>query len=200
MKRFEIKICGITRRCDAELAAELGADYLGFVCVADSRRFVPNTALPHLTRNLAVKKVGVFVNASPDYIREAIALGSLDVVQLHGNESAAFAASLKGVEVWKAFTLPDAAAMNFPAARLLIDSAHPGSGERCNWQLARELATLRPVMLAGGIDAANAQEALEQVNPAGLDLASGVEESPGIKSEEKLRKLFTILNQRRVKK
>ena len=83
---FEVKICGLTRRCDVEAALELGADYLGFVLVPASRRFVPFDRLAELTRGVATaRKVGVFMDAPLETIRRAVEVGGLDVVQLHGS-------------------------------------------------------------------------------------------------------------------
>ena len=185
--KLEVKICGLTRREDALFAAELGADYVGFVLYAGSRRFVPVEALPELTRDLPshVRKVGVFVDASRDEILRAVEAGTLDIVQLHGHESADFARTIDFSEVWKATYDPD-----FPAARLVCDAPQGGSGKIGDHARAAELAKLRPVMLAGGITPDNAVEFARRVRPAGIDLAGGVEVSPGIKDEEKLRKLF----------
>ncbi len=188
--KIEVKICGLTRREDALLAAELGADYLGFVVYAGSRRFVPAAALPELTRDLPphVRKVGVFVDASRDEMLRAVELGNLDVVQLHGHESADFARSIDFAEVWKACYDPD-----FPAARLVCDAPRGGSGMLGDHEKAAELARIRPVMLAGGITPDNAVEFVRRVRPAGIDLAGGVEATPGVKDEDKLKRLFRNL-------
>ena len=188
--KLEVKICGLTRRCDALLAAELGADYLGFVIYPGSRRFVAIEALPELTHGLppCVRKVGVFVDAARDEIRRAVEAGNLDIVQLHGHESADFARSIGFAAVWKATYDPD-----FPAARLVCDAPQGGSGQLGDHEKAAELARIRPVMLAGGITPDNVCELVRRVRPAGIDLAGGVESAPGIKDEGKLRKLFQNL-------
>ena len=185
--KLEVKICGLTRREDAMLAAELGADFLGFVIYAGSRRYVPVETLRELTRGLPahVRKVGVFVDASRDEILRAVEAGNLDVVQLHGHESADFARSIDFSEVWKASYDPD-----FPAARLVCDAPQGGSGKFGDHEKAAELAKIRPVMLAGGITPDNAAELVRRVRPAGIDLAGGVEVSPGVKDEDKLKRLF----------
>ena len=185
--KLEVKICGLTRREDALLAAELGADYVGFVIYAGSRRYVPVERLAELTRGLPphVRKVGVFVDASRDVILRAVEAGHLDVVQLHGHESADFARSIDFSEVWKATYDPD-----FPAARLVCDAPQGGSGKFGDHEKAAELAKIRPVMLAGGITPDNAAELVRHVRPAGIDLAGGVEVSPGVKDEDKLKRLF----------
>ena len=185
--RCEVKICGLTRRADVELAAELGADYLGFVFCPASPRFVPAERLAELTRGVPpqVKKVGVFVDAPLEAIRRAVEAGALDIVQLHGREDADFARSIDFATVWKATY--DAA---FPAARLVCDAPRGGSGQPGDRKLAAQIARLRPVMLAGGVNPSNAAELAREIRPAGIDLASGVESSPGVKDETKLRELF----------
>lgn len=182
--KLEVKICGITRLCDAECAVEAGADYLGFVLVRSSKRFIAPGELARMAA-LPVKKVGVFVDASVDFIREMVETGHLDVVQLHGNETPEFARNIDFAEVWKASY--DA---GFPAARLVCDGPRGGSGLFGDHRKAAELAKLRPVMLAGGITPGNAAELAELVRPAGIDLAGGVESAPGIKDPLKIRQLF----------
>jgi len=186
----EVKICGLTRRCDALLAAELGADFLGFVIYEGSRRHVPVEALPELTRELppCVRKVGVFVDASRDEILRAVEAGNLDIVQLHGHESADFARSIDFSPVWKATYDAD-----FPAARLVCDAPQGGSGMPGDREKAAELARIRLVMLAGGVTPDNVCELVRRVRPAGIDLAGGVESAPGVKDEGKLKRLFQNL-------
>ena len=194
--KYEVKICGLTRRKDVETAVEEGADFVGFVLADFSRRYVAPEQLAELTGNLPghVKKVGVFVNASGNFIRRAVALGSLDIVQLHGVESVEFARSLRGFTVWKAACLTQEEDVeyyaSFPAERIVADAASGGSGKLSCWRLASRLAERKKIMLAGGITPENAKEALMTVNPAGLDLAGGVEDAPGIKSKEKIKQLF----------
>ena len=188
--RCEVKICGLTRRADVELAAELGADYLGFVLYPGSPRFVPPEHLSELTRGLPpqVRKVGVFVDAPLEAIRRAVEAGGLDIVQLHGQEDAAFARAIDFAPVWKA-----AYDAGFPAARLVCDAPRGGSGQPGDRELAARLARIRPIMLAGGVTPADAAALARSIRPAGLDLASGVEAAPGVKDELKLRELFQNL-------
>ena len=186
---FEVKICGLTRRGDVEAALELGADYLGFVLVPASKRFVPLERLAELTRGVSTaRKVGVFMDAPLETIRRAVDVGELDVVQLHGSETADFAESIDFAEVWKATYDAD-----FPAARLVCDAPQGGSGRFGDHTRAAELAKLRPVMLAGGLAPGNVAAVVSAVRPAGVDVASGVESSPGVKDRKKLEALFTEL-------
>jgi phosphoribosylanthranilate isomerase len=188
--KCEVKICGLTRRADVELAAALGADYLGFVIYPGSRRFVPAERLAELTHDLPpqLRKVGVFVDATRDEIRRAVERGELDIVQLHGKEDAEFARSIDFAPVWKATYDP-----GFPAERLVCDAPQGGSGQPGDRELAARIARVRPVMLAGGINPGNAVELIRRVRPAGIDLAGGVESAPGVKDENKLRELFQNL-------
>ena len=186
---FEVKICGLTRRCDVEAALECGADFLGFVLVPASKRFVPLERLAELTRGLpGVRKVGVFMDAPLETIRRAVDVGELDVVQLHGSETADFARSIDFSEVWKA-TYDE----TFPAARLVCDAPQGGSGQFGDHARAADLAKLRTVMLAGGITPSNVAAVAAAVRPAGVDVASGVESAPGVKDRKKLEALFTEL-------
>ncbi len=187
---MDIKICGLTRRRDAALADSLGADYLGAVLYEKSPRAVTPEQLPTLFDGCRARRVGVFVDAPMEFIRRAVRLGGLHVVQLHGSEPADFARAIDFAEVWAARFDP-----SFPAARLVADSPGGGTGKPCEWTRAAELARLRPVMLAGGLDASNAAAAAAAVRPIGLDLSSGVESAPGIKDENKLRAFFQIIKE-----
>lgn len=205
MKVCEVKICGVTRVADVIAAVEAGADCVGFVCVETSRRFVPPGALAELASAVpegsSVRRVGVFRNASAELILRAVVCGRLDVVQLHGDESAEFARELAGrVEVWKAVAARPGAdleqAASYPAARIVCDGSFAGSGALCDWNFARALAARNvPVMLAGGITPANARAAWEFVRCIGLDTAGGVESAPGIKDRNQLLALMKQLRQ-----
>ncbi len=190
---FKVKVCGLTRREDALLAESLGADYLGFVLVPGSPRYVPVSALAALTAGLSKPRVGVFRNAEPEAI--AAALPFLDIVQLHGDETAAFAAAIPRT-VWKAVTLTgnadelEALTRYTAVSCFIVDSFGGGSGVRCDWNLAARAAWYFPVMLAGGLDAACVRQAIAAVHPLGVDLSSSLECAPGIKSKEKLTQFF----------
>lgn len=195
-----VKICGITRREDACAAASLGFAYVGAVLCPRSRRHVSPQRLPELFADLpqGVRRVGVLVDPTPAEIEAALASGALDIIQLHGNESPEMAADLaRRLPVWKAVTLLHDSDidrwLDYPAERLLADSAGGGSGHPCRWDLAARLATRRPIVLAGGITPENAREAIATVHPDAIDLASGVESAPGIKSLTKMQQLRETL-------
>ncbi len=190
----EVKICGLTRRCDVELAAELGAGYVGFVLVPASPRCVPVERLRELTGGLpaGVKRVGVFADADRETILRA-AEGNFDIIQLHGEESPEFAASLP-YPVWKAVRAVAGTELaplaEWKVERFLFDAASGGSGRRCDWSLAAQAARRWRIMLAGGLSPENIREAIQTVHPVGVDLSSSLETAPGIKSEEKMKTLF----------
>ncbi|MGE4565947.1 MAG: N-(5'-phosphoribosyl)anthranilate isomerase [Victivallaceae bacterium] len=190
---MKIKICGLTRLEDAKFARQYGAAALGFVCVGASPRYIPLERLRALCEALGpgCRKVGVFADAPLELIRETVKACGLDTVQLHGRESADFARAIDFARVWKAVHLTSEAELgayrDFPAELLLLDGARGGGGKVCDWNLARQMAALRPVALAGGISFDNAAAAIAAVGPEWLDLSGSLEVSPGIKSHDKIR-------------
>jgi phosphoribosylanthranilate isomerase len=198
--RPHVKLCGMTRVEDVRAAVEAGADFVGFVLVASSRRRVLPSALDELSAAAApARAVCVIANEALTVARRLAAAHPSLIMQLHGQESAEYAQALAadGVEVWKAVVLNDDDDLlrysDFPAARLVVDAAQGGSGRLCDWRLAAALASRRPVLLAGGIGPGNAVAAWRATGAWGLDLASGVEDAPGIKSIEKINELMTAL-------
>ena len=202
-----LKICGITRTEDLQEVINSGADAIGFIAFPKSPRYISPAKLKELLGSCNTKgvlKVGVFVNTTLDEINAYIESG-IDVIQLHGDETAEFASKLDS-PVWRALRLKGAAQINeykdFPCDKFLIDSFVKGSeipggtGHVANWELAREFikATDSNVLLAGGLKSSNLQEAYAEVKPFGFDLSSGVETSPGIKSAEKIADLIKALN------
>jgi phosphoribosylanthranilate isomerase len=174
-----IKICGITRREDAEVAAIAGASALGFIFHPPSPRYVRPQWVAGLTEGLSLLKVGVFVRESPWSIAEVMRLACLDVAQIYGDEIP------QGVRVWKAFRVkaPFDAARAEGADAVLLDG--PSNGVAFNWS---HIPKGPKVILAGGLNAASVAEAIRAVQPWGVDASSGLESSPGIKDAEKVRK------------
>ena len=213
-----IKICGLTRLSDAQLAAELGAFALGFVFYPPSPRAVDPPVAAQIVAQLpeAIWKVGVFVNADACTLRQTAQAVGLTHLQLHGNESPEFCAELmaEGFQLIKALrprSIADFAPWqgnnagpsgdpsedpgeDFCPPYLLLDTAVPGvwggSGQTGDWELAHSLALMRPVFLAGGLNPDNVVAAFQQVQPWALDLSSGVEAEPGQKDPQKLSALF----------
>jgi len=193
-----IKICGITNRDDALLAAELGADMLGFIFYAPSRRAVSLSVAMEICRAVKGEKVGVFVNAPATEIERYRQECGLDTVQLHGAESPEFCRQVGGRR-FKAFRVRDesslAAAAEYDVDALLLDTytaQQPGgTGQTFDWSLAVQAKRFgRPIILSGGLTPANVAAAIATVQPYAVDVASGVEASPGRKDPVKLREFI----------
>lgn len=198
-----IKICGITRPQDADLAVGLGATAVGFVFWPDSPRRVDSHAAKLIAANLPAKvsKVGVFVDQPADEIARIMDEVGLDAAQLHGHETPEFCRAL-GRSVIKAISLSDNGAPNVadfdPDVVVLVDAHDPvkrgGTGKTVNWDSARDIAATRRTILAGGLNAANIKLAIRSVRPYGVDVSSGVESSPGVKDPGRLRSFFEALH------
>jgi len=193
-----VKICGLTRLEDALLAARLGADALGFNFWPGSKRHVAPANARALVRALPpfVTAVGVFVNPSRDEVLRAVEASGVTVVQLHGDEPPELCASLpfpvlKAIRVSGPASL--AALASYEVHGFLLDApsqGYGGSGTAFDWALAAEAAAAVPLLLAGGLGPENVREAIRAVRPWGVDVASGVESSPGVKDPEKLRRFI----------
>ena len=196
-----VKICGITRAEDARLAASLGATAVGFIFWPSSPRAISPLRARAIVDALpaSVTTVGVFVNAGRDEIEAAADEANLQAVQLHGDETPDLARSLSR-RVIKAIPLTgdiDERVNEWPGTMLLLD-AHDaarrgGTGRVVDWDRAAAIARAHDIILAGGLGPANVADAVARVRPAGIDVSSGVESSPGIKDPGKLRALFDAL-------
>jgi phosphoribosylanthranilate isomerase len=196
--RTRIKYCGITRADDARLAAELGVDAIGLVFTRDSMRFVGVGQARAIRRALPpfVTTVALFKDDEPAWIEEVIAVVQPDVLQFHGKEEAGFAASfgrpyLKAVPMGSITNVNAFASQHPDAIGLLLDShasgALGGTGEAFDWtRVPRN--TGRPIVLAGGLDAANVARAIAAVRPYAVDVSSGIESAPGIKNPSRMRR------------
>lgn len=194
--RTRIKICGITRVEDGLMAARLGADAIGLVFAAKSPRRVDPARAAEIVRALPpfVASVALFVNPDPAEVAAVLAEVRPDLLQFHGEETAAFCQSfslpwMKAIRVRPETDLLQCAA-DFAAARgLLLDAyspdAHGGTGHRFDWSLIPAALPL-PVVLAGGLDAGNVAEAVRAVRPWAVDVSSGVEAAKGIKDAAKV--------------
>jgi phosphoribosylanthranilate isomerase len=189
-----VKVCGITRPEDAELAVELGAWALGFILWPGSRRHVDPALAAGIARTMRrrAQLVGVFVNQPLDEIARAVDELGLTHVQLHGDEGPSFAAAAgqrTGARVIKAIRVRSRADMvdaeRFHTDLQLLDG--PGSGRPWDWRLAAERRTRTPLVLAGGLTPDTVADAIETVRPWAVDVASGVEAEAGVKDPEKLR-------------
>ena len=198
-----VKICGITRREDAELAVRLGAHALGFVLWERSARRIGLREVAAIADGLPafVSRVGVVVNMPPAEAAEALRAARLDALQLHGDEIVSDYTSVAG-RLIKAVVLETdddvARAIDLPAAiTVLVDAVdrdkRGGTGRRADWPRAAQLAQSRPVILAGGLTPENVGDAIECVRPFAVDVSSGVEDAPGIKSRRRMETLFEAI-------
>jgi phosphoribosylanthranilate isomerase len=197
-----VKICGITRLADAELAVECGAGALGFVFWPDSPRFIDPESARTIVATLppAVIPVGVFVNQSREYVNQVAAKVLLGAIQLHGDESVEYARAMIR-PVFKAIALAEANEKSidmWPLETMMLLDVHDpvrrgGTGRTVDWSRASTVARRRPVILAGGLTPANVGEAISRVGPSGIDVSSGVESSPGLKDSDRLKALFAAM-------
>jgi phosphoribosylanthranilate isomerase len=197
----KIKICGITNAEDARFCAGQGADFLGFIFVESSPRHIEPEKAATIAKSLrasdaAPKIVGVFQDASADYVREIHSVVGLDLAQLHGNESEDEISELR-IPAIKSLrvgdTLPDTHATP-TAAWLLFDTYDErragGTGRRFDWSLLAMYERSKPFFLSGGLTPENVVAAVSMVRPDAIDVASGVEASPGVKDHDKIARLF----------
>lgn len=212
MSPVKVKICGITNMEDAIAATEAGADYLGFVFWPPSKRSITDVAARDIARALRRREhcpqlVGVFVDETAQDVAAILQQCDLDLAQLSGNEPPAYVGdpssplygrsykalrptSLAEAQADAEWYLPPDANGKRPS--LLLDAYHPhlpgGSGRRVDWNLAAKIAEdVSHLMLAGGLNAENVAQAVRQVRPFAVDVASGVESRPGRKDHALLR-------------
>ena len=185
-----VKVCGITRAEDAQLAVELGVDALGFVFYPASPRYIPPAEAAEIIRGFPpfVASVGVFVDCPYEEIDSIVAECGLTAVQLHGGEAPDFCTRFH-VKVIKAFRIrgaqlpPELARYRTDA--ILLDAFREGipggTGETFSWEVAQEAKRHGRIILAGGLNCENIRKAIETVRPYAVDVSSGVETAPGKK-------------------
>lgn len=203
-----LKICGITRADDAARAVALGVDALGFVLWPHSPRAIAPGAAAKIVRALPpfVTTVAVMVDPSVEDARAAINDG-FSVVQIHGAAPAWPDIRESCARVIRAVRLSDAGAEIEPpvdaAVTVLLDAhdpvRHGGTGQAVDWARAAAIAARRRVLLAGGLTPTNVRDAIRVVQPYGVDVASGVEEQPGIKDVQKMRAFVAAVRDARVR-
>ncbi len=197
--RVRIKICGMTSLEQARQAALAGADAIGLVFARSPRRVSVEQAA-RIVAGLPpfVQSVGVFVDPSEEEVQEALDLCPLDLVQFHGNETPGFCKRfaprvIKAIRVRGHADLEVLSDYEDSVKGFLLDTwskrAMGGTGERFDWDIAREAVsnTPCPVALAGGLSPDNVAEALREVGPWAVDVSSGVEQAPGIKDMVKVK-------------
>ncbi|NLG04332.1 MAG: phosphoribosylanthranilate isomerase [Clostridia bacterium] len=187
----KIKLCGLRRACDIEWANELKPDYIGFVFAKKSKRYVTPGEAGKLKAMLdpTIKAVGVFVDADVEVIAGMAELGVIDVVQLHGSEDEAYLSRLKRrirVPVFQAFRVSsaeDVKRAGESSADMVLLDAGAGCGETFDWTLLQDMK--RPYFLAGGLTPENVADAIERLQPYGVDASSSLEKA-GVKEKEKM--------------
>jgi len=202
----KVKICGIRRLKDAELAVELGAWSIGLNFYRHSRRYCRREEALDISNQChgSVALCGVFVNAKLDRISRIADEFSLDLIQLHGDEGPAFTAEVgrrTGCRVIKAARVQTRVdvrqARSAKSDFYLLDAYSPkergGTGETFNWALSDAIYPKQRLIISGGIKPSNVKQAIDMTRPFAVDVASGVEESPGVKSSELMSELFTAV-------
>lgn len=189
-----IKICGVTTAQDAEQVVQAGADALGLNFVHGSKRRVTREQAEQVVRAVSgrIELVAVVADPTDDEVRELRELG-MQWLQLHGQESAARVSRLLP-GAYKAVAIEDGAdarrAATFPGERLLVDTkvsgTSGGTGKVFDWQLVTALSATRQLIVAGGLTPSNVAAAVRVLQPFGVDVASGVEASPGRKDPARL--------------
>ena len=206
---MRVKICGITQPQQSIAIASLGATALGFICVPNSPRYVTTSQIRAAVAELPanIDTIGVFANLGIAEISQIVADAGLTGVQLHGDESPSFCYQLRqalpNVEIIKALRIRSLEHLDTAADyikyvdTLLLDAFHPqqlgGTGKTLDWTMLEQFSPSCPWFLAGGLTADNIVQALNQVNPSGVDLSSGVERTPGDKDLDKVALLFHSL-------
>jgi phosphoribosylanthranilate isomerase len=195
----KVKVCGITNPDDARVAADAGADAIGLIFAESPRRVSVErareiaAALPE-----GVLKVGVFVDAEPGEVLRIAREVGLDYAQLHGDEPPEAVAEIRdgGVGVMKALRVRNAEALaaveRYEADLFLLDAwsaeARGGTGARFDWELAKSLRGRDNILVSGGLGPENVREAIEYFQPYGVDASSSLEERPGKKDGERVRR------------
>jgi phosphoribosylanthranilate isomerase len=202
--RTRVKICGITRVEDARVAAECGADAIGLVFYPHSpRRVMPEqAALIAESLPAFVSCVALFVDPTPEAVREVLGAVPVDCLQFHGAESASFCEQferpyIKALRVGAGSDIAQQLSA-FPRARGILLDAYVkdvpgGTGQRFDWSLV-PVNCPKPVILAGGLDPNNVAEAIRQTRPYAVDVSGGVEQGKGIKDPVKIRQFIAEVN------
>ncbi len=197
---IRIKVCGITRLNDALTAVQYGACALGFNFYQESPRYIEPEAAAEIIRELPpfVSSVGVFVNATTEWINSVVKRSKIDSVQFHGDETPEFCTQFMEVKTIKAFRIKkedDLSKLDeYSVSGYLLDAYHPelygGSGLSFSWQILESLETTRPLIIAGGLKPDNVGQLLKNFEPYGVDVCSGIELEPGIKDHDAMKRFI----------
>ncbi|MDB9529232.1 phosphoribosylanthranilate isomerase [Oscillatoria sp. CS-180] len=211
-----VKICGLMVPEQAITIAHLGANAIGFISVRSSPRYVTPLQIRAISESLLaesliqVERVGVFANPTEAELQEAVDVGQLTTLQLHGQETPTICHQIseayprlrliKALRIRSDADLAIAKTYEDIVDAVLLDAYHPkllgGTGKTLDWRSLHHFQLSKPWILAGGLTPQNIGEALDTVTPHGIDLSSGVEISPGNKSLDKVKILFKQLASR----
>ncbi len=202
VQRVAIKICGITQMEQAIEIARLGVDAIGFILYPPSPRFIEPSKIKAIVLRLPplIKTVGVFVDEPMERLIDTVRNTGIDLAQLHGSETPEYCRRLSdsGIPWIKAFRIRDRMDIDllprYPTKNFLLDAwsdkAYGGTGKTFDWSQAKKVCAAYRIILAGGLTPENVSEAIGMLNPYGLDISSGVEKAPGIKSIDKVKTLL----------
>ena len=194
--QVKVKICGMTNLKDVKVAVDGGVDAVGFIFYKKSPRSVTMQAVRKIVLELPpfVDSVGVFVNETAEQINKIADRCNLDRVQLHGNESPTFCKKIRR-RVIKAIRVKDIQSLkklsDYPVSSFLLDTfsedQHGGTWRVFDWNLAYPAKRYGPIILAGGLTPNNVRQAIQRIQPYGVDVCSGVESQPGIKDHKMMQ-------------
>ena len=199
---INVKICGITNIEDAEVAINFGADALGFNFVPGTPRFLEDQYAKEMIPSLSYfdEKIGVFADEKLNRVEKLSSELELKTIQFHGNETPQDCDYFlkKGFRIIRALRVKDSSTINvvseYENCTILLDSfvrgRLGGTGKKFNWSLAKDLAVRKSIVLSGGLNPSNVQEALKEVSPFGVDVCSGVEKINPRKKDPELVKKF----------
>jgi len=193
----KIKICGITNLEDARAVVNMKIDALGFVFYPKSPRYILPDKAEQVCRLVppSILCIGVFVNEEKDRVLQIAKQCQLDGLQFHGNETPKYCSYFPTHMVIKSFPLASKEDMksikHYKVQAILVDAFDSvrigGTGKKSNWELAKEAKNFGPLILAGGLNEANIQDAIRSVNPYAVDVSSGLEISPGVKDHTQMK-------------
>ena len=200
---IKVKICGITNIQDAILAIDYGADAIGFIFAPSPRQVTPEHAREIINQlPPSICKIGVFVDSKLETVNDTKTKCHLDIVQLHGSESPEYCEALLP-NVIKSFQVKDETILrllpNYKVKAYLLDSYHAklkgGTGHSFNWSIARKAKEYGPIILSGGLNPNNINQAIDAVQPFAVDVSSGVEATPGKKDPDKMHTFLKTAKQ-----
>ena len=208
--KIQTKICGLSTKESVDAAVQGGAAYVGFVFFPPSPRAINPDVLPTLTADVpeTVSRVGLFVDPTPEQVRDVVDTGCLDMLQFHGTESPGQVAQFRdrfGLPVMKAIPISSpedvgvARTYEVFADKLLFDAKPPkgatrpgGNALSFDWRLIADVDWVLPWVLAGGLNAENLAEAISVSGAGTVDISSGVEDTPGVKNVDQIQRLLKI--------